>query len=167
MENVGISVIWKAVLAPLDVIRFGMDWKVGNGRRVCIGIDPWTRINLCHILLNDLVGVLEQNNFLFLPQVGDEMYTSIFHQGWKTRVQLSLNEDHCRVWGDYVLALQRAHIFLSDADDTLVWDKTLNGKYNPKAIYLSISVDPFIHDYKWWRRGIWKVNFPAKNKLFG
>ena len=82
-------------------------------------------------------------------------------------MQLSLNEDHCKVLGDYVSALERAHILLSDASDTFVWDKTTNGKYNPKVGYLSISVDPFIRVVKWWWRGIWKVNCLSKNKLFG
>jgi len=30
----GIFVIWKAILASLDVIKFGLAWKVGNGRTV-------------------------------------------------------------------------------------------------------------------------------------
>lgn len=61
------------------------------------------------------------------------MSTSIFHQGWKTGVQLRLNVDHCRVWGEYVSALQRAHIRLSDADDLFIWDKTPSGKYSAKS----------------------------------
>lgn len=45
----GMLVIWKAVLASLDVIRLGLVWKVGNGRSVHIGIDPWLGCNFNHI----------------------------------------------------------------------------------------------------------------------
>lgn len=41
-----VSLIWKAIMASLDVIRGGLSWKVGNGRRVYIGIDPWPGSNL-------------------------------------------------------------------------------------------------------------------------
>lgn len=60
---------------------------MGNGRRVCIGNDPWPGCNFSHILPRDLVGALEQNNYFFLEQVWDKETTSIFHQGWKLGAQ--------------------------------------------------------------------------------
>ena len=37
----GGSVIWKAVIKSFAVIGENLTWKVGNGRRVCVGEDPW------------------------------------------------------------------------------------------------------------------------------
>ena len=48
-QGAEISVVWKAVLKSLDVIRHGLAWKVGNGRRVRIGIGPWIGSDLNHI----------------------------------------------------------------------------------------------------------------------
>lgn len=64
-------------------------------------------------------------------------------------------------------ALRKVHIHLSDGDDVLIWDKDLNGSYSPKEGYLVISVKLFVRDVKWWRKELWKLNYPAKNKLFG
>lgn len=38
------------VLKSLDVIRHGLAWKMGNGSRVLMGIDPWPGTDLKHIL---------------------------------------------------------------------------------------------------------------------
>lgn len=110
--------------------------------------------------------VLEQNNYLFLDQVGDEATTSIFHQGWKYGVQLMLNGDLSRFWEECVSTLRRQHIRLSDSEDVLIWDKAPNDRYSPKAGYLAISVELFNRDVKWWWKGLWKLNCPTKNKLF-
>ena len=99
--------------------------------------------------------------------MGDEATTSIFCQGWKFGVQLMLNGDVSRVWEEYVSALRRAHIRLNDDEDVLIWDKASNGRYNRKAGYLAIIVELFNIDVKWWWKGLWKLNCPAKNKLFG
>ena len=41
----GGSVIWKAVIKSFDVIGENLFWKVGNGRRVRVGEDPWLGCN--------------------------------------------------------------------------------------------------------------------------
>ena len=46
-------------------------------------------------------------------------------------------------------ALRRAHICLGDGEDVLIWDKALNGRYNPKAGYLAISAKVFAREVKW------------------
>ena len=37
-----------------------------------------------------------------------------------------------------MVALQREHIHLSDSKNSLVWDKSLDGRYSPKAGYIFI-----------------------------
>lgn len=66
-----------------------------------------------------------------------------------------------------MLALRRAHIHLRDGKDVIIWDKAQNGRYSPKATYLAISVELYFRDVKWWWKGLWKLIFPTKKKLFG
>lgn len=80
------SCIWKAVLASMEVICSGLSWKVGNGKRFRIGLDPWLGSSHSHILPRDLVDSLEQNNFRFLSQVGDERSSTIICQGWNRAI---------------------------------------------------------------------------------
>lgn len=153
----GISSIWKVVLAYLEVIHFGLAWKVGNGHSFRIRHDLWPGSSHNHVLSMELVESLEQKNFQFLFQVGDEGTSSIISQGCKSGILLGLDVDHCREWGIYVLALQRAHIHLNESEDSLVWDKSPDGKYIPKAGYITICADMEVQEIKWWRKGIWKI----------
>ena len=64
-----------------------------------------------------------------------------------------------------MFALQRAHIYLTDTEDTLVWDNSPDGHYSPKVGYSTICADMYARVIKWWWRGLWKIHCPAKNKL--
>ena len=37
---VGCSVIWKELVHSFKLIRFGLVWRVGNGRQVWVSLDP-------------------------------------------------------------------------------------------------------------------------------
>lgn len=52
-RKLGVSVIWKVVLQPFDLIVQGLAWKVGNGRNVRIGLDPWPCSVQGHLLSVD------------------------------------------------------------------------------------------------------------------
>lgn len=45
-----VSIIWKVVLQSFDLIGQGLAWKVGNGRNVTIGLDPWSGCGQGHLL---------------------------------------------------------------------------------------------------------------------
>ena len=139
----GISTIWKAVLDSMDIIYGGLAWKIGNNNRFRIGIHPWPGSNRNHILSNALVECLDLDNLRFLLDVRDEGSTSFFSKVWKMGLMLGLSVDHSREWDLFVEALQKVHIRLSE-EDRLVWDKSSDGKYNPKAGYSIICTDPFI-----------------------
>lgn len=53
------SCIWKAVMASINVIFSRLDWLVGNGQRLQIGLDPWTGSHPSHILSRELCEALE------------------------------------------------------------------------------------------------------------
>lgn len=64
------------------------------------------------------------------------------------------------------MVLRKFNIRSRHSKDVLVWDKNPSGVYSPKVGYISISADFFKRNIKWWWRGLWKLNCPAKNKIF-
>ena len=103
-----------------------------------------------YIAPNYLVKFLDLNGYRFISNVRDDGATTIFSQAWKSGHLLGLNEAKSREWSIYVEALQGAHIRICEVEDLLVWDKSLDGKHNPKAGYFSICVESFNHEIKWW-----------------
>ena len=66
----------------------------------------------------------------------------------------------------YLRELVRANIFISDQEDTLVWEADLEGVYTPKAGYLCLSAGVVQREEVWWWRPLWRLKCPAKTKLF-
>ena len=59
-------------MASLEAICSRLAWKVGNVNYFHIGQDLWLGSSHSHILSRDMVDSMEQNNYRFLSQVGDE-----------------------------------------------------------------------------------------------
>jgi hypothetical protein len=66
---------------------------------------------------------------------------------------------------NYIDALKRSHIKLTNREDELVWKKNPTGLYTPKAGYISLNLS--LHQLpKWWGKSLWKQKFPQKEKIF-
>ena len=65
----GGSVIWKAVIKSFNVIEDALMWKVGNVRRVRVGIDPWLGSDGHFRLSKQLVASLRHQGVHFLFQL--------------------------------------------------------------------------------------------------
>ena len=65
----GGFVIWKVVTKSFDVIGENLVWKVGNGRRVRVGEDPWLGCNEGFRLSELLVVSLRQRGVNYLYQL--------------------------------------------------------------------------------------------------
>jgi hypothetical protein len=66
----------------------------------------------------------------------------------------------------YIATLRRGHISLIDREDELVWQKYPLGFYTPKEGYIALNINSLQQNPKWWRKGLWKMKFPQKDKLF-
>lgn len=75
---------------------------VGNGKLFRIGLDPWPKSHLNHILSRELREALVTRNYVYLSRVGDVGRNSIRGQGWKSRLQLGLDAHLCGEWEGYV-----------------------------------------------------------------
>jgi hypothetical protein len=67
---------------------------------------------------------------------------------------------------NYTRALKLAHIILVDREDEMVWDFDPFGAYTPKMGYVHLNLDLHHRESEWWWKGLWKLNFPPKSKLF-
>lgn len=58
--------IWEVVLKAFHVISDGLAWKIGNGTKVRIGVDPWPGSGNNHLLPIEVIQSLHNQGFFFL-----------------------------------------------------------------------------------------------------
>jgi hypothetical protein len=162
----GASTIWKAVIKSFPVIEGGLAWKVGNGLRVRLGVDPWTGSEGKHLLSDHLLATLKQKGLNSLNSLADQPSTTLWAQGWKTATTLNLNTEDSTEFENYRNALFLSQIRIREQEDELVWDRNESGIYTPKEGYLQLMQDFSEAEPVWWWKKIWKINGPAKEKLF-
>jgi ribonuclease HI len=160
------SIIWKAMISSFSVVGDSLAWRVGKGNHLHIGVDPWPGCGNSHILLEDLIDQLHRQGIFYLSQLVDPLTTNLWNQGWKNATLLGLNGIHADLMRNYIVALRRGHIRLTDRDDELVWKKDPIGFYTPKAGYIALNIDPLQQNPKWWWKGLWKMKCPQKAKIF-
>lgn len=97
--------------------------------------------------------------------MGNPLGSTIHHLGWMSGDTLGFDEEQCRVWDIYLGSLRKAHILLSDSEDSLVWALSSEGFYRPKEGYIALCAERFDIDPKWWWQSIWKLHYPTKTKL--
>jgi len=160
----GISVVWKAVLKSFSIIGNNLAWKIGNGEKVRIGVDPWQGSSSHHLLSPRALEALEGRGIFMISQLADEQSTTLWAQGWKTARSLGLEDGIAPDLDRLISALRNSHIRLRDREDALIWDKDPGGFYTPKAGYLSISQET--SEQRWWWKKLWKLKCPPKSKIF-
>jgi hypothetical protein len=72
-KSANCSLTWKATLKSFFVVGDGLAWRIGDGTKVCIGVDPWLGNNVLHILLPKLIKSLHDQGFFHLNQVTDPL----------------------------------------------------------------------------------------------
>jgi len=132
----GCSVIWKALVLSFGLIGSGLVWRVGDGRKLRVGLDPWVGSGRDHILPLAIRTILEDQGFFFLSSIADPGTSTIWHQGWINGRELGLSMVQQVSWDTYISALRLAQIRLVDREDELVWMHHPSGKYTPKLGYI-------------------------------
>jgi hypothetical protein len=160
------TIIWKALINSFQVVGEGLAWKVGNGQRVRIGVDPWPGSERGHILPQQLINNLHDKGLFYLDQITDRDITTLWSQAWKRVDQLGLDREHEASWNIFIRALQMGHIWLIDREDELVWKHNPNGLYTPKAGYTQLNIDLLQQEPSWWWKAVWKQKCPLKAHLF-
>eukprot|EP00253_Pinus_taeda_P035330 PITA_35330 len=100
-----------------------LTWRINDGSRAHIGMDPWTGGGRRCYLPPELVQILEQQNTRVIAYIADQENSSIFTQAWKSAAHLNLPPEWHQYWEDYTNALSESHIPIKDGPDELMWDK--------------------------------------------
>eukprot|EP01018_Ginkgo_biloba_P011241 Gb_34296 [translate_table: standard] len=107
---------------------------VGNGSRVCIGLDPWVGSGSGYRLFENLINLLHEKGIFFLHRAADPDLTIVWSQEWKFAIALGLSGREEEDWDLYLYSLKRSHVRIKDVGDALLWCKNLaNGSYSSKV----------------------------------
>lgn len=165
-NKMGISSIWKALLHSFPLIRNNIVWRIRNGGRARIGLDPWSGCGGRHLLPQALVDLLKSHDIRVIAQIADHEQSDIFHQAWKSATQLNLPQRWHSTGREYCAALTESHIRIVEGPDELIWHQAESGIYTPKEGYIQIIKQrkPEVLD-RWWQN-IWKLTASPRSKLF-
>jgi hypothetical protein len=61
-----VLIVWKATIKYFSLIGNWLVWKVGNGRRIRLGKDPWVSYGNNFELLDHIVNFLRERGFFYM-----------------------------------------------------------------------------------------------------
>ena len=158
--------IWKAIVKSFNLIENNLAWDVGNGESVLIGRDPWLGSTHQYLLPLDVIEALGHVGITTLNHLVVPRPAEPWIQSWRRANYLGVGEREIGFVENYIRELDRAHIILSEHEDSLVWDADPGGAYTPKVGYLFLSAGVELREEVWWWRPLWKLKCPAKTKMF-
>jgi len=159
------SVIWKALVAAIQIIEKGLAWKVGDGSSVRLGRDPWVGCPDSYALSWDLIEHLNNRGFFFLCQIVDIVNSSIWRQEWLSGDFLALEGRWQEEWRAFRTGLLNSHIRITNEPDELRWVHSQTGFYSPKKGYDWLMSQKGWEEPNWWAKPLWKLKGPAKTRL--
>eukprot|EP00253_Pinus_taeda_P030057 PITA_30057 len=161
-----VSVIWKATVESFKVIEQGLAWKIGNGRNLKIGKDPWIGCNENYALSPGLIRHLEGKSIFTLDQVEKMGQSNMWGQAWKDGGDLELDQRWWNEQHSFTQELFHSNVRLKDSPDMLIWAHGETGDYSPKDGYKFILSKKGWGEPEWWSKHIWKLKCPTKARLF-
>eukprot|EP00253_Pinus_taeda_P002680 PITA_02680 len=160
------SVIWKATVEAFSVIEQGLAWKVGDGKHVRIGRDPWVGCNEAFAISPGLLRHMDSKGIFTLDQVEKAGHSSIWGQAWKNAEDLGLNIRWHDEWAIFVNELLRSNVRIKNDQDVLLWAQGKSGEYSPKDGYSFLMGKKGWPDPEWWAKKLWKLKCPLKSRIF-
>eukprot|EP00253_Pinus_taeda_P001922 PITA_01922 len=160
------SVIWKATVEAFFVIEKGLAWKVGVGKNVRIGRDPWVGCNQSYALSPGILRHLDSKGFYTLNQVEKVGLSTIWGRAWKNVVDMGLDFRWHNEWSTFIDELHRSNVRIKSKPDALLWAHGKTGFYSPKEGYAYLMDQKGWAAPEWWSRSLWKLKFPLKSRVF-
>ena len=127
------------MIKSFDVIGGGLDWSVGNGRKIRIGEDHWAGCLQQHLLMEDTIQALREAGYYHLHQLEAPIQMVHWGQYWIRAKDLGLDAHSTRDLQEYIRSLTRDHILLREREDILIWNFAPAGTYTLKSGYTVLS----------------------------
>eukprot|EP00253_Pinus_taeda_P024113 PITA_24113 len=160
------SIIWKATVEAFTVIEKGIAWKVGDGKNVRIGRDPWVGCNQSYALSPGILRHLDHKGIYTLNQVEKVGFSTLWGQAWKSAVELGLDFRWHHEWSSFIEELHRSNVRINLEPDVLLWAYSKSGKYSPKEGYAFLMDQKGWQEPEWWSSKLWKLKCPLKSRVF-
>jgi hypothetical protein len=107
-------------MGSLHIIKQWLAWKIGCGKQVIIGKDPFIGDNASYKLSTSLIQHLNSRYIYTLAQAAlPDIPGST--QRWIDANQLGLSGDLATEWNNYILNLKSSGITLNNSNDKIVW----------------------------------------------
>ena len=149
------------------LIGYFLVWKIGNGAKVCIGMDPWVGCKWRQWLPSHLIDFLHSAGYFFFKDVGTLTVSYLMEQGWLSSDDLGLVENlDINAWNGYLTILKSSHIRLRNEEDVLVWNEAKSNKYSPKVEQMHLILEQHEREIEWWWNMFWHMKCPLKSKIF-
>jgi len=89
-NTLNASTIWKATMNSFNIVEDALAWRVGNGEKLRIEIDPWVGCNEDFTLSREVMDSFRIQGVQFLNQFARKDLSTNWYQGWKTMEDLQL-----------------------------------------------------------------------------
>lgn len=137
-----VSNIWASLVKAFLVIGDWCAWKIGNGKHVQIGLDPWVRENNSWKLASkDLIQDLKEKHS---PTINDAFsgLSSGNIEDWKQAQEIGLSSGIENEWTSFLKSLSTVGIKIYESDDTLIWFRDeKRGIPSAKIAYIAFLED--------------------------
>lgn len=161
----GGSLFWRSVCKHFHWLHDGLAWQIGDGKLLCIGLDPFTGIK-------DDSFILPEHMVVSLQTRGYGRLDNIIHTTtgspnyWFSSSDFGFTGDDEYTWDRYIDMLRHHGIRLTNQKDQLIWDIASDGIPSAKSLYDHLIKDHCSLQIGGWRHSIWHKHIPLKILCF-
>ena len=144
-----------------------LGWKVGDGLKIHLGVDPIAGMGTSYILPVDLRDYLADYGISCLAQAQKQDDLVVGYNGWLSAHDLDLGGKWANLWTSFIKGLSHCGIRIGESEDSLLWmyDK-VSGMVSAKKAYELIISDLLPPPSDFVISQIWHFNIPQKLKCF-
>jgi hypothetical protein len=100
---------------------------------------------------------------IYLSHLAYPPTTTYWNEGWKNSNLLGFVGPQANSLANYIDAIERRHIRLTNREDELIWKKYPTSPYTPKVGYIALNFP--LHQLPKWRwKILWNQKCPQKKK---
>ena len=80
------------MVQSFGVVGNKLAWKVGDGKKLRVGEDPWVGSTLQHLLPGHTVEALRQRDIIYIYQLAPPIQKNLWFQSWRSVASFGLTD---------------------------------------------------------------------------